>query len=721
MLHLLVINTRRGYLLDQEAWMTTRATKRLLISLAVIPIFSFGAPVVLSTHFCQFKHTLPGRIVKIQKVYDPDNKTAGFVSDYDGIQSPADLVRMEVAENDFIVSRYGALDGAIIDKLNQMSDDDTMRVEVNVKQPKGIVYLSKFDHTMEELKANSLAAADAKPLKNLDAVFSSNGISRGETLSDFNGVVTLTKTQLLKLAFDSEVSHISEVREKYTTMSPWHIMLPSLFQTGPLTENAVTLARSAYSHSQSALPTNLANHVHAATFESGLHSALVSCLNVSPGVLSYWDPQPSPFHTPIGTTDPDDAFHSDVSFVNLVNAAPGANFYHRYSWSFNTSADANFIINNQINTVSSSTSNGSGPVNNPQNLAIDDFANRYPYPVFCTPTGNGGAPLVPNWIAYNQISVGNVQDSNVAHFSINDAGRCGVPSQTTNPSPRPAGYCIDGGTYPNCAGDREMPYIVAPGWAPHATIRGDCPLGTYYLSGTTPTTTPPIWMRASCVPLGSGLDTLTWGTSMSAPTMNGMAADLIGQVSILGTKPEGVRAIFLQTARNVTGGYWRSGTDGLDGAGVVHGQDAIAFAQTMTPININSTAVTKAFYYTSFSASDFIPSQIPRNFNIKIPSSITSGTHLRVVFTWDSSPDLITSQNLLSDFDLWVYTNSGGLLTSSSYDSNIETVDVPNSAITAGGTYTCSIRPWVWRMPPNARSPRTYAALTWGFVADHAH
>jgi hypothetical protein len=298
--------------------------------------------------------------------------------------------------------------------------------------------------------------------------------------------------------------------------------------------------------------------------------------------------------------------------------------------------------------------------------------------------------------------VGNVQDWHYSNFRIDDVTCGGGATQTKNPSAIYSG-CIDGGTPPNCSGDREMPYIVAPGYSPFGDIS---PQPNCYAFDVIPMKTP-------CF-----AEDQLWGTSMSAPTLSGMAASLIGQAPAISSQPEAVRAILMLTARNVKYGYWSVGTDGLDGAGVVHGQDAISFAQSMATVSPNGVAVISGHYYNWFSQSDFLPSSVHRSFNIKIPSSLPANKHLRIVLTWDSSPDFVANVNDLSDMDL-LFNN--GSHSSTSWDANVEMIDIPAANVTPNGTYSCEIVPYLWRHHTNARSSNFYVALTWGWVTDHAH
>jgi hypothetical protein len=78
------------------------------------------------------------------------------------------------------------------------------------------------------------------------------------------------------------------------------------------------------------------------------------------------------------------------------------------------------------------------------------------------------------------------------------------------------------------------------------------------------------------------------------------------------------------------------------------------------------------------------------------------------------------STNALSDLDLTVQSNVG-TQTSSSWDSNVEVVDVAAGNLTAGGSYYIDISPYANRIPASgSRTNFFYYAIAWGWVKDHA-
>jgi hypothetical protein len=554
--------------------------------------------------------------------------------------------------------------------------------------------LDRFSHNEAELKENSLNAARAKPPISMTETLSKHALKILTKISDYNSVADVNKIQLQKLAHDPNVSSIVEYSPEKTQNS-FTLILPTLFgQTQQ--DNLNTLSRSAYDHNQNPLPVNLANSIHAATFESGLDPNYLACLGVSP---AYYDRMSFPFTVPSGFLSPTDSIHTLATFTLLAYSAPGAKLYHYRSWSYTNPNSQEFLIDNSINTMSMSTSSAETQVGGPNNLAIDDFAFRYPYPTFSLPTGNAGYTLRAQGGAYNALIVGNVQDSAWIKFLI-DTATCNQGTTMTKNLVPINSECINIGG--DCAGDREVPYIIAPGFAPNGGVTPACTIYGRFMGN-------------NC-----GIRDQSWGTSQSAPVMNGMVANLLGQKSFLVNQPEGTRAIFLLTAKNVTNGYWDSHYDGKDGAGVVHGLGAINFAKSMTTVTPSGVRALNGYWFGSFGSNNFPPTASEKTFNIQIPTTFPSGMHLRIVFTWDSMPDLNAQTDLLSDLDLQ-FVGPKGSKFSSSWDSNIETIDVLPSELTAGGTCQVKIMPYIWRRPSGARTTTIHGALAWTFVSNHAH
>jgi hypothetical protein len=313
---------------------------------------------------------------------------------------------------------------------------------------------------------------------------------------------------------------------------------------------------------------------------------------------------------------------------------------------------------------------------------MDQMAYTYPYPVFTNPSGNKGYGYEVNWQCYNAVSVGNVRHTNNSTYEMADC------TQAKNPPPRYGSSCISG-TGPNCAGDREMPPLVAPGF-PYT--------GSAFDNGCT-----------------EGLGTLACGSSLSAPLVNGISASVIAADSRMLSWPEKVRATLILTAQNVESGDWTISGDGRDGTGVVSGAEALSFAKDHTSVSPNNAAVVSGMHGSSLYATDFGSS---KRFNFLVPNPKPAGKHLRVVLTWDSNPDVNAGTNALSDLDLIAQHNSGTSF-SSSWESNVEVVDIPAANLTAGSSYYIDVNPYMSRIPSTGTN-YFYYVVAWTWVKDHA-
>ncbi|MDB5105493.1 MAG: hypothetical protein JWP91_3182 [Fibrobacteres bacterium] len=614
-----------------------------------------GQSQILSQQYREFPHVLPGVVVKLEKVLDPE--TGEIQIRKGGLPfSKSDMMAWEHIENQARLGRIGRLSEELEDRRSQMGSSEAVRVVVHAKYPP-ILYPDKTKSTLEAQLASSKAAAALPPVAGLDVLKLRHGMFDCEESGSGMATCTVTSTQLETLKADDEVGSVELFHEERGT-----------------SVELSTLANSAYN--PGSVPSGAGYGVHAATFEYGLNSTFVSCLGV-------------PVTYDVSTIgDQMGIRHTQTSFKSLVMAAPSATFYHRKSTSFDGVDDVNYLINNGIQTVSMSMSRGgTSPYHTtqPEYLVMDDFAYRYPYPVFVNPSDNNGYQYETNWQCYNAISVGNVRHTNLSTYELADC------TQTKNPPPI-YGSCISG-SGASCAGDREMPHVVVPG-----------------IPGTGTDFTP------TCI---GGAGTIGCGTSWSAPIGNGMAADVIAADSRMSGWPEKVRATLILTAQNVDGGYQVPTTDGRDGSGVVSGSEAVAFASGHTSVSIGNSAVEKGMTAGSFYAADL--SSGTKRFNYSVPNPKPSGKHLRAVLTWDSNPIVGGAVNALSDLDLTVQKN-GGVQGSYSWDGNVEVVDVAAADLTAGGSYYIDIAPSYNRIPASgSRANFIYYAIAWTWVKDHAN
>ncbi|MDB5047532.1 MAG: hypothetical protein JWO30_603 [Fibrobacteres bacterium] len=626
-----------------------------------ISIFSmgmiWGQETQDGSRYFEYPHAMPGRVIKAKKVLNSVTGRMEAQVILEGSPSSLSLDALAESETAIVHAQRGPFSEELAEKIPGMGQQSRAQVIVHLKYPP-ISYPDKTVASTEELRASSIAAAALAPISSLESLFQRHGILGMETRGNSVAEGELTRSQLESLKQDPDVAAMDLIHEE-TRMSP----------------DLLTLNSSAYN--PGGVPSGAGSGVHAATFETGLTSGFLSCIGVTP--VAY-DANVS--------SDAWEIRHANGVFRCLIATAPSASFYHRLSVTYDGSNDVNYLINNGIQTVNMSlTRGGTSPYHatNSEFLVMDDFAYRYPYPVYVNGSGNAGYSYEVNWQGYNGISVGDVRHTNNSTYELADC------TQTKNPPPV-YGSCISG-SGANCAGDREMPHVVVPG-TPYT--------GTDFAS--------------TCL-AGSG--TVACGTSWSAGVGNGIAADVIAADSRLAGWPEKVRATMILTAQNVDGGDWTSGTDGRDGSGVVSGSEAVSFAQNHTTVAVSGSAVEKGMMAASMYAADFSAGN--KRFNYLVPNPKPSGKHLRAVLTWDSNPVVGGSINALSDLDLIVQYN-GSTRYSSSWDNNVEVVDIAASELTAGSSYYIDVAPYSNRIPASgSRTNYFYYAIAWTWVKDHAN
>jgi hypothetical protein len=603
-----------------------------------------------------FPKTYPNRSIAVKKMYDPSSGKAWITTDNPDISSMADLDSIRELENIDADSKYGASRGLLRQKLGAMENDDTVKAIIHLKMPH-VEYLDKTKYPVEKLREQSLAIAALEPITSVENVQHKYFLQKAEKIDNKTIMCTLNRQELEDLLFDSDIGAI----EEFIPQQPCDFIVPFS-----------KLATEAWM--TSSLPSDSrGNNVHAATFENGLTQTFVNCRgNLNSANIDF-----------VGTAD----IHTLWCFTCLWNSAPSAVFYHKNMWNYYSSDAQNWIINKGIQTISLSYPRGYQDQNTSEFLVMDDFAFRYPYPVFCNPAANDGNVAEVNWQCYNAISIGSEKHQNENYYVVDDW------SCAKNPEP------VYGPTLPgSTSGDREMPYLLAPGSHP------------YELEGTWDPTCK--WSDNCLLPYFAAR-----GTSFSAPTANGVAACLISaNTGEYVNWPEKVRATLLVTSQNVDGDYWSRLVDGKDGAGAISATNAVYFAKNHnsgSSIYPYEDGIAVGIAYPSSSGTI-------ASYKVKIKNPKPSGKHLRCVLTWDSNPDVTNYRNWLSDFDLTLTDASNNLAgTSLSWDSNIEMFDV-TSGLTAGATYNLNVVVYTMRIPAGARAQYTYYSVAWTWVKDHA-
>lgn len=628
--------------------------KMAAISVALLTgaVWAEKAAIPETDRYMEFPSALPGKILKVQKAHDAHTGRVFLVSNLPEVAGVADLLRLEAAEESARRRENGSLGGRLAERLARLEEGKRIRVAVKVKSAPHY-FLDKTRHTEAELIENSRAFLASPPVASPLAVLARYGLFAREVRGDNIAILDAKRADLEALKDDRDIASVWEDVEH-----------------GMLAPEVTALAPSGYN--PGGVPSGSGYGVRAATFERGITSSFLSCIGVTPAA---YDNYGYPGYEP-------GKRHSHATFRILTASAPSATFYHRNSMTYNSTNDLNYLVNNAIQTVSMSIERGgTSPYRATYSefLTMDNMAYSYPFPVYVNPTANSGYGYEVNWQCYNCLSVGNVRHTNDSYYEMAEC------TQTRNPPPR-YGSCISG-SGADCAGDREMPHIVAPGIPS---------------SGSD--------FAYTCL---EGASNLGCGTSYSVPVVNGMAANAIAADSRLASWPEKTRATLILTAQNVESGNWTVSSDERDGTGTVSGSEAVSFAQNHTSVSPGNTACEKGMGAASMYASDFGSN---KRYYFQVPNPKPSGRHLRVVLTWDSNPNVNNGTNDLSDMDLVVQTSAGNQY-SSSWDSNVEVVDVDASNLTAGSAYFLDVSPYANRIPSGAFF---YYAIAWSWVKDHA-
>jgi len=342
-----------------------------------------------------------------------------------------------------------------------------------------------------------------------------------------------------------------------------------------------------------------------------------------------------------------------------------------------------FIIDNRINVASISAQIHYGEPTAWGTAQADEWAYRYPYPLFFYASGNSGDEANPDVknVLYNHLVVGSAKHRNYSNYEVSDF------SSYRNWSTK---------------SDWELPHILAPGES--SNDEEDPTYGTMYDG---------CWYH---------IGPFSEGTSYSAPTAAGVAARVISANSDLDLWPEKVRATMMVTAQNVEGDEWDDDVDGKDGTGVISGHAAAEFALNHTKVSPNvNQAYVDGMYAGSWKYYDYDS----KYFRVQIPSTKPVGKHLRIVLVWSSSPwydgtpipGEINSQNELSDMDLYAMNGQRYSISSS---SPVEVLDIPSADLVAGTEIDVEVDPYWITYASNGTRNFFYWCIAWTWVKDHA-
>lgn len=674
-----------------------RAVLLGLLILAEAPSSAPAAPIapgsklhLLSSGSQEFPHLMPGKAIRTMKVYNTKTRAIEVVGTDKALPGVGQWARLAREDRALERRRYGSLLGPLRSRFEALREEERVRVMVSLRMPDGVKHPSKLRHSKEQLERHSRELSRVQPVADLEAVAGRHGLGAPVRIGRADGILELPKYKLRELMFDKDVAAIEEYAPEDPLMN---VAIAPMPHGGEDLPDVSTLARSAWHHRDAPVPAEAGAGVNAATFELGLDEGFLQDIGVKP---QFW--------RPIDRFDPRNWVHghSLMTFQMLTLAAPGGSFFHRESTSY--LGEAPWMLEHGIQTTSLSYARRyvTGPLN-AEFRQMDDYAYRAPFTLFVTATGNDGWTMEAQWLSYNALNVGNVQHHRQSSFAINNCP-LGPPTvspgctRTRNPRAAYGGGCLrkPDRSYGYCSSDRELPHLVAPGFTPDSD----------------PNSCQNRPMKNKCK---GSLETAC-GTSLSAPVANGIAAAVIAADKRMVDWPEKVRAAMLVTAENVDAGEWSYAFDGRDGAGVVNGASAVAFAREHASREPGQGPAQVGMGVGQISPADW---DAPLLYGIQVPDTLPAGKILRVVLTWTSNPSLTHPINELSDLDLSV-TAPGRAKTSGSYNSNVEIVNFRHYELKPGAVLEARVNKTVNRIPAEASADYFYYCVAWAWVDSHA-
>lgn len=383
--------------------------------------------------------------------------------------------------------------------------------------------------------------------------------------------------------------------------------------------------------------------------------------------------------------------HANMTFHCLANTAPFAILKHTENMQINN------LTSMGIEVASQSLES---PGDN-ESYSIIDTATYMESKaiVFTNPAANNGICYGAHWPMYNGINVGgNTKINNEYYDVVLDTWGTKKSDNTWKKGTNPV---LTQAT--NEDGDRELPHIVGP---------------THGFCGNS---------IVDPVAKDLGVKSSFGGTSAAAPSVNGIAACVIGASDLMRSNPENVKVALMVTAENVHGGYWDPNVDGIDGCGQVSGYSAVEYANSLE----NSKQHPESYATTDGLGFDKIyrDSPPPGNkirYNIASTFSDIENKHFRAVLTWSSSISKNESEidrNRISNLNLNLIEKSTGRIIDycRSINDNVEVIDVDFDKFRSGEEYCLEIDIVNLNFPPNPTRDYIKYSLGWTKVNDGAY
>lgn len=631
---------------------------QLVLVLLALTVTAVASPQQAAARVMALPLSRPGETLVVRKLVDRPAGLCELVSDDGSIRGYGDMHAALDRERGMLRRRFGCMDVALQRRYLHMAEHETTDVFVYPRVD-AVRYPSRFTATPAQMATYAQGLGDLGRRARAGAIAARHGIPFGCIGPDGGIQCRVDCAGLRRLAFDPDVASVSCRSEPM----PLALVMPF-------------------------------SHLAEAALNPGAHPADPAGDGVRIGIVE------------------SEGEHRDQVTMCAINAAPNASLFLKDARYYFTMGTDTWLGNNLIEVASLSLTRDPSEVDadNVEFMLMDDYAYRWPCPLFTTPAGNAGTGAEVQWQSYSAVSVGSVRHWQEQAYVFDNF------TSTRNPEPRMSA-CI-GAVTSGCPGDRELPELLAPGSHPYEepetdnpACRWQNPAVTFFCGD------PDAQQQCGAVP-GA-----TWpahkGTSYSAPTANGAAARVISaNPTLLAHKPDATKMVLLLTAHNVDAGYWDPAVDGRDGAGVVSVHDAVEYAVHCTDLTGQITpAAAESGFYTAQADSGMSD----RAFSVLVPDTTAPARHLRIALVWTTNPDFTRSENVLSDLDIGGLTDDrDSVYGSYSLEASVEMFDVPREHLTPGRPYDFTVYARDIRIPDSSRTDFFYYTVGWTWVRDHA-